>query len=118
MTTKKLKFRTQFDKTFSPTGETNNEPSKTKPDEALTLQQLLNNHVRGINRVEPKPGIYTESEVIPKEMDLVDIDERRKQLAKRQTDLLEQIEQETLEKANKASESTKNSPSEQDPSKE
>ncbi len=66
-------IRTQFDKKYkgSP-GEINEEPSKTVPDQSLTVKKLLDNHTRGIpSMVKNYEPQYFE-EPIPRFDDITD----------------------------------------------
>lgn len=86
-------IRRQFDPHYhGHTGELNNEPSKTVPDQTLTIRQLLNNHARGIKSdVREYQGEYFEDQEIPIVDDINDLAEMRTDLKNRQIDIEDQI---------------------------
>jgi len=85
------KFRRQFAVHYS-SGEINHEPSRTVPDQHLSIAQLLINHSRGLGSdVKNYQGEFFEDEIISPINDLTDLAERREQLKSRQRDLEQQI---------------------------
>lgn len=47
---------------FPQRGEVNNKPSLTIPDEALTIREIIERYVRGINFPGSGPAVYDEDE--------------------------------------------------------
>lgn len=71
---------------FATKGELNTLPSLAIPDQAMTMQELLDRQARGIPMVGEKfPIYYGEEDILPdfRHMDLADIQEHREMLAER-----------------------------------
>lgn len=92
------KFRIQFDFEYKGTSdEVNSLPSETIPDMALTVRQLLENHVRGIdNKIVARNPLYFESE-IPVLNDLTDLETYKESLKRRLDEVKTAIEAEKQE---------------------
>lgn len=90
-----MNFRTQFDPNYEPTtGEINNKPSMTVPDQNLSIRQLLINHSRGVPSGENmREGVYTDMEV-PNFKDLNDVKEYAESLEARKADIEARIQEE------------------------
>lgn len=88
-------IRKQFDPNYKgETGEINNEPSQTVPDQNLSVKQLLINHSRGINsNVHTYEPQYLDTE-IPRITDLTDIAEQRELLRDRENVIKQTIKAE------------------------
>lgn len=104
-----MKFKRQFNVKYKRTkGEVNNSPSKTIPDQALTITELLKNHTRGLDSdVKDYKGEYFEDIEIPIFTDLTDMMEYRDNLKQQQADLEAKIEAERAEKKKKDAEHKK-----------
>lgn len=95
---KKFKIKRQYDPSYKGgsqvNGETSDQPSKTLPDQTISLRKLLQNHTRGI----PSPGMkqlqgqYFETE-IPVINDLVDIQEYREELKAKEELLKKEVDE-------------------------
>lgn len=100
---KPIVFRTNFDPNYkgSP-GEYNEEASETIPDQSMTIQEMLENHVRGIaNPVAENAGEYFDSE-IPRHEDMVNEMEYKQELKKRYEEAEKTVQEElSKEKTNK-----------------
>ncbi len=98
------KIQTQFSKNYKGTeGQTFKLPSKTIPDQNLTIAQLLKNHTR-----DPlPPNAFTGKATLPRLIDLNDIAENKRQLEAQQVTLDEQIVLETQLNKEKAIEAEK-----------
>lgn len=68
------RFRTQFNPDYiQDKGEINTNPSKTVPDQSISLRKLLDNHTRGVpSHAIHREAMYTDSE-IPDIQDLNDV---------------------------------------------
>lgn len=92
-------FRTQFNPNYSgSTGEINNEPSETHPDEALSVATLLKRHAKGIPLgVRMLDGQYYGELEIPRINDLTDLQRQKEELNARILETRKQIAEEKRE---------------------
>lgn len=90
---KKVKFNHQFDPSYKgSSGEINNLPSETVPDQSLSIRQLIQNHTRGIHSdVKHYEGEYFEDQIIPNFEDLTDVVQYKENLVQRQKDIENEI---------------------------
>ena len=88
-----MKLYKQFqDKRTASKPEINSGEQMTKPEQHLSIRQLLYNHSRGIpSDTKHYEAQYFEGELIPKIHDLTDLDEYKRQLAERKTSLERQF---------------------------
>ncbi len=93
-------MRTQFNPKYKgESGEKNTLQSVTRPDDCLTLKQLLLNHTRNISsNVRVRPGIYTGDTIIPNHQDITDEVEHKENLKKQNKELQEKAIKEYEEK--------------------
>lgn len=81
------KFKMQFNKIEPSKGEINTEPSKTVPDQNLSIRQLLYNHTRGIpSMTSMKEPLYFDREV-PQIDDLTDLQAFREEVKQMEDDV-------------------------------
>lgn len=102
-----MKFKRQWQIKYKGTitGEINQEPSKTIPDQALSLRELLENHSRGIESDQTEyRGEYFEETEIPRFDDITDLHEYRRKLERQSKELEAQIKAENAEKKKKDAE--------------
>jgi hypothetical protein len=98
-----MKFKTQFNPSYKGTeGQRFTLPSKTKPDDSMTVAQMLRQHQSGIipNVSDYGQDGYFETE-IPQVHDLVELMERRAELNHQQLDLEDAIKVAELERRNR-----------------
>ena len=78
----KVKFRTQFNPAYKGAeGKVFKGESMTRPEDIMSLKQLLHNHTRNIQtNASHHEGIYTEEQVVPQIRDMNDIVEHRNSL--------------------------------------
>lgn len=95
------KFRKQWVKSYKGSeGEKNTMQSETKPNETLTLRQLLINHTKGIGtNARDLGGIYTGDQLAPRFKDVTEYMEHQEMLKNRQIDLEESIKEMEEEQA-------------------
>lgn len=98
MSEKKRRIRIQFDLDYPATaGKEMDEKSLTVPDMNLTVRQLLENHVRGVDgKVKVSEPLYFETE-IPTIKDMTDIDRYKEALQARLAEVDEFIKNEQSE---------------------
>lgn len=88
-----MKFKRQFDPKYKPyLGIKNTQKSKTIPDQALTVRQVLDRMAKGVDMQDlEKTGSYTEDYEIPQFNDISDFDrwkeDQEYQLKERQKEL-------------------------------
>lgn len=92
----KLKFRTQFNPSYKGAkGKVFKGESMTRPEDIMSLKQLLHNHTRNIqSNASHHEGIYTEEQVVPQIRDMNDIVEHRNALNERKNDVESKVKQE------------------------
>lgn len=103
------KFRRQYDLSYQGTEQTEKfaKPSKTVPDQNLSIAQLLHNHTRGIpSQVKPVVGVYLDTP-IPRFKDQTERDDFKEAVKGRQMDIEQIIKAEKAEKAEKAQKEAK-----------
>jgi len=79
----KPRFQTIFNRHLFPhTGEVNNMPSRTIPDQTLSMQEILTRYARGLPLTNGKQPIYNGDEDLPdlKTMDLAEIQEYKENI--------------------------------------
>lgn len=104
-----MKFNRQFTANYKgEKGEKHTMESMTKPNDSLSLRQLLINHTRNIpSNINVYPEIYTGDEVLPRPIDLTEILERREDLEAQVEELNKKIAEEKAA-AKKAADEAKN----------
>lgn len=95
----KIAFKTQLDNILRQ-GLITTQQSRVRPDDHLSIQQLMENHTNGIPlSTSPKEPFYTEDMDIPKNMDIIDHLQNAKD--QRQTKTLLEKEEKNLAKQEK-----------------
>lgn len=87
---------------FPHSGEQNNLPSKTVPDQTLTMQEILTRYARGLPISNGKQPIYHGEEEMPdfRTMDLVEIQEYKEEVQARIQEYKNDLENKTKKLAN------------------
>lgn len=103
------KFRRQFDSKYKGTTqkESSTMPSKTVPDQNISVKELLLRHTRNAPlEVRKRSGVYTEDTLIPRFQDnLIDRRQYIQDLIDRKDELQQRIKEEKDEAARAAAES-------------
>lgn len=84
------------------TGEINNEPSLTRPNEAMSIREIMVRFTRGLP-IDQKVPLYEEDQFLPdvRHMDLADVQTLREQVAQDIENKKAKVEQEHKENITK-----------------
>ena len=100
---KKVKHALNADK-FITKGQVNNEPSKTVPDQSMTLRELLVRYAKGLPLEGQKNPIWEGEEgfdIDTQKLDLAEIEELKQKAEEELKDIGERIKEEVKEKNKK-----------------
>lgn len=79
-------------------GEVNTKPSKTQPDQSMSIREIINRSSKGLPVSGIRVPIYNETEdgIMPdlRNMDLSEIHDLKQRLAKKQQDIRKELQEE------------------------